>query len=287
MCRFVIKATNTSARVFALHLEGWDRYVWLDAETDFVSPRAPPTQWPVLSGFLPPMFDISPDLAATIIAHNVAYHLRLGFHKFYVYCTKAMLPSYAAHARLAALQRTQQVELVLFDALPQCRRRSGCYKPLASAHAVLGLWGSGEHVTIADPDELLALRPGQTLSAFMREVGNQPLVRLRRFNVICSNCVGEELDMWRLSEGGPSPLLQYSTLTGHEPGSAGKCVVNPDLVHGFAIHTGSILAGGSSVELAQEHAYFVHLINLFRNRVSHNPWDKEFSSWQWPLRTAA
>ena len=284
LCRFVIDATNTRAATYSLHVDGWDRYVWLDAAQDFVEAQLRSQQL-VLSGMLPPMFDVDPSLAATIVARNADYHLKLGFHKVYVYCTKAMLAGYQAQAKLAALLASGRIELVLFDFLPQCQQRTGCYKPLTSAHAVLGLWGSGEHVTIADPDELLALPRGQTVAAFLRgHVAGTPLVRLQRVNVVCSSCPGREVDAWH-SPAVSNPLQLYDMLTGYEPINAGKCVVDPGLVHGFAIHGGSVLGNGSTVELGQEHAFWIHLPNLFRQRVPRSAWSREFKEWQWPFES--
>ena len=280
----MIRAISTSASLYSLHVSNWDCYVWLDAHEDFAEPHVQP-QHPLLSGMLPPMFDIEPRLAATFVAYNAEYHLQLGFHKIYVYCTRSMLRSYRAHGRLKSLQEDGHVQLLPFDFFPQFLAKPSCMKFLAAAHAVLGLWGSGEYVTIGDVDELMALPIGLTVPTFLKEsVSSSPLVRLLRFNVVCGNCTGAEIDIWQ-SASATSPLMQYDSLAGHEPNFAGKCIVNPDLVHGFSIHDGNVLTGGRAVDLPAEQAYFVHMVNLYRTRMDRTQDALEsIVEWHWPLR---
>ena len=283
----MINAPNTSASLYSLHVSSWDCYVWLDAHEDFAEPHVQPQQ-PLLSGMLPPMFDMDPYLAATIVAYNAEYHLQLGLHKIYVYCMRSMLSTYRAHARLKSLQKAGQVQLMPFEFFPQYQAKPSRLKFLAAAHMVLGLWGSGEYVTIADVDELMALPIGLTVPLFLKNsVGSSPLVRLQQFNVVCGNCTGAEIDIWQ-SASSTSPLLQYDSLAGHEPTFAGKCIVNPDLVHGLSIHDGNVLAGGRSVDLLPEQAYFVHMKNLYRMRVVRDSDASDsFVEWQWPLRRSS
>ena len=39
----------------------------------------------------------------------------------------------------------------------ECAHKPACQKQLAFAHAVLGAWGTGDHLMVADVDEYLAL----------------------------------------------------------------------------------------------------------------------------------
>ena len=201
----------------------------------------------------------------------------------YAYVTPALLHAYLANPVLTAMRKARQLHLVTWDAVPECLHKPACQKQLAFAHIVLGLWGTGHSVLVGDVDEYLALPEQQDAAAFLRTcMGSAALARLPRFNLICDDCEGEELDMWRGSQG-LAPLRHYTTCTGYEPRTTDKLVVDTERVHGFSIHDGHVLAGGARVEVNKTCARIVHLINVFRNRVKHANWDTEFRDWHWVL----
>ena len=70
-------------------------------------------------------------------------------------------------------------------------------------------------------------------AAFLRGcMGSAAMARLPRFNFICDDCSGEELDAWR-EQPEVGVLRRYGTQSGFEPRTTDKLVVDPERVHGF------------------------------------------------------
>ena len=109
--------------VFELHIESWNRYVYLPVTSH---KTAAPKERPTLSLALPPLFGVDATKAAQIVAHNVLYHWRLGVGKAYVYVTHATVAAYLANSDLAGLVAKRRVVLLLFDAIPACQLQAPC-----------------------------------------------------------------------------------------------------------------------------------------------------------------
>ena len=152
----------------------------------------------------------------------------------YVYVTPPMLQHYQNHSQLAAWHHMKQVQFVVWDFLPVCIHKPACHKLLAFAHAVLAVWGTGQHLLIVDVDEYLALPPGHKAAEFMTKcvADDMAVARLPRLNVICDDCQGPDLELWDATEG-LETLKHYSTGTSWEPRVSDKLVVDPERVHGI------------------------------------------------------
>lgn len=267
---------------FELHVDSWNRYVIL-LKSDFVVSRNLHSHKPVLAGIIPPMFMADPAKAAVIASHNMQYHLKLGMSKIYIFVTKGMGKFYLKNPVIAELHRQNKIAIMVWKDIPECVSPPSCLKVLVEAYAVLGLWGTGEHVLITDVDEILTLPPSRDMEYFMREcVGNSPLAKLMRYNIVCDDCTGEfdEFRMWTRMDS--NPFKHYSSVIGYEREDASKAVVDTNNVHGFALHTGAVLEGiEQRVDI--NCSRILHFPNMFRARNPYGSWNQSWDEWQWVL----
>ena len=280
LCRFNITLPVKEA-VYQFFIEGWNRFAYVDTSAFDHEPVLP--HHTSLACVLPAIFGIEPKKAAVMAAHHATYHLHLGFARQYMYVTPHSMPAYLANPHITSMRSTGKVVLIPWR-IPECLSPlSSCTKAWMLAHIVLALWGSGEHIMLVDVDEVLALRKKTSISRFMQHcVGDASIANFWRYNMVCDNCSAShtELDLWTSET--MHPLKHYTTNTGFEPETAGKCIVNPEYVHGFGIHDGALLQGERKL-VSMQCGCVIHLPNLFKQRHTPDEWNTTWAEWNWAV----
>ena len=266
---------------YELHVDSWNRFISVSEHQIRDAPPLDPNN-SRLSLMFPPVHDIAPAEAASLLSHQARYHLAIGFETVFAYISPAMLAPFTAHPVLGKLVQQRRVQLVLWNDLPQCADSGVCTKVSALNHAIMALWGVHTHAWLVDIDELLALPPQMTLAGFMQRcVGNLSMAGLMRLDMVCDSCGGDdgELKLW-LSDS--SPFARYTQSAGWELNEKSKPILRPSDVHATDIHMGDMLSGEYRLLNTQECGQLLHFENMFRSRAVPNT--RTFTDWQWVLK---
>lgn len=249
---------------YELHIDGWDRFAYIATnKIETVHQKFSPEVWIVL----PPLrlrFGLQSSDAATLLVHNVRYHVALGF-KMTAYVLLPQLEAYRQHAELQQYILDKKLELVLWDDIPECQHFRSCQHTMETSHAALAAWGTNRLLMFLDIDEYVAFPTNITVRSFVDScfAGNGQAV-LPRFDVGCSQSQNESA-FWFVSRGAQHPLNHYDVIMRALPRNNGKTVADPTDVLGFAIHSGHSLRGNLAF-LSVECGRILHVANMFAQR---------------------
>lgn len=263
---------------YELHIEGWDRFVYLPAMQVPEAQRKSPELWVAL----PPLRGINTTVAATLLWHNVRYHTALGL-KVTAYVLQPQLQAFHQHEHLQTYLAAKQLELVLWNDMSQCSHFPSCQHTMENSHAVLTAWGEQRLLAMLDIDEYLAFPANLTIDTFMRTcVANNSQVVLSRYDVGCSGCK-DEAAVWATSNATVHPLSHYDVVIHALPQNNGKTIVKPNDVLGFAIHSGHTLRGSPELLfLPTECGRVLHIKNMFKQRSDVHGSELTSSILHWP-----
>lgn len=251
---------------YELHVGNWDRFVYLSAsEPEMLQQGLAPEVWIVL----PPVTGIHNSHAATLLLHNVCYHVALGF-KVTAYVLLPQLKDFLGDPNLQPYISSKQLELVLWDDISQCQHFLSCQHTLQSSHAALTAWGKQRLTLLMDLDEYVAFPSSVTIRSFVDTcVAGNAIAVLPRYDIGCSQCTNEPAIWLATSKAFDQdmlhPLKLYDVVGTAYGSDNGKAIVNPDDVLGFAIHGGHRLQGTSS-HLSEDCGRILHIPNMFRQR---------------------
>lgn len=193
---------------YELHIRGWDRFAYVSAtEPETIQHGPAPEVWIVL----PPLRNIRTSDAATLLAHNVRYHIAMGFN-ITAYVLLPQLEAFRQHVQLQQYIRSKQLELVLWNDISECQHFPSCQHTMETSHAGLAAWGTLRLLMFLDIDEYVAFSSNVSVRSFVdRCCADNSQVVLPRYDVGCSQCENES-DVWFVSSTGTHPLTHYDVV---------------------------------------------------------------------------
>ena len=264
---------------------------WPQAMNVFAMPagkiRRPDTRrTPELFIVLPPAFigtnlrDMRPLLLA-----NIEYHLKLGVTGLIIYATDEQITEWKTYSDI--LRYVDSGEIILVRWVMRIFDADGFYtQHFAYAHALLAGWGTDTRLAMFDVDELLAVpEPIRDFADLLRPGGcmhQNGQARLIRYENGCGDCTKPLAREWNLSSQ-YSEFLKRINLRDDIPlvYYEGKAIFHPDFSYGMFIHEANQLYDGTTIEVAPECAFVVHLTNVFSIRTSREKMVQYNASWHW------
>ena len=272
---------ETTAHALELHVDNWDRFVYLPVSSD-AKLDTPSNTFTVV---LPPLHGMSEESAAIIIAVNANYHAKLGL-SLIVYVAVPYAQAYAANHCISQLIATKQLTLVVWDDVPESAAHTYGHKPLCYSHAILSRWGSQDMLLMIDADEFLAVptASGSTLQHIHSCIGSSTEATVSRCDTVM-NSTRQEPDRlyWKMSRTCSIDFLKaYGAVSAYHIIEAGKTFVNSSAALAFAVHTGHVIAGNSDI-VDFDCLRVIHIVNLMKHRIGLDESMQQFDEWKWVL----
>ncbi len=274
---------ETASYALEVHIDDWDRFVYLPVGLTAML-QAPTNRHTVV---LPPLHGLSAESAANLVSVNAIYHAKLGFNVM-LYVAVPYMQAYAANRCIAQLQANKQLELIVWDAIPESQAHSYGHKPLCYSHALLSRWGSQDMLLMIDVDEFLAVP--QVAGSIVQHVhkcisSHVGATVLRLDTVLSSNPDKPDRHWWNVSNTcGIDFMKDYGAISAYHIAEAGKSFVNSSNALAFAVHSGHTISGGIDV-VEWDCLRLVHVVNLMRHRVDYEAEMQVWNDWKWVIDT--